>query len=196
MNRRSSIERDTKETKIKLALNLDGTGKTKINSGIPFFDHMLTLMASHGYMDLELEASGDIKVDYHHTVEDVGICLGNAIREALGERRGIRRFGEATIPMDEALARVAVDLSNRPFLVYQVEMKRSLAGDFDINLAGEFFRALVNNSGMTLHIDLLRGDDPHHGCEAVFKAFGKALDVACTLEPRSSENIPSTKGIL
>ncbi|HIC84867.1 MAG TPA: imidazoleglycerol-phosphate dehydratase HisB [Desulfobacterales bacterium] len=196
MERRSTIERDTKETKIRVSLNLDGAGRTNVDTGIPFLNHMITLMASHGFMDLEIQAKGDIEIDYHHTVEDVGICLGRAIREALGSRKGIRRFGEATVPMDEALARVSMDLSNRPFLAYEVSLKRTVTGAFDINLAGEFFRAVVNHSGMTLHVDLIRGDDPHHGCEAVFKAFGRALDQASSLEPRLSGGIPSTKGLL
>ncbi len=196
MDRKTTIERDTRETRIRLTLDLDGSGQAQVETGIPFLDHMITLMASHGFMDLEIQAKGDIEIDYHHTVEDVGICLGSAIREALGNRSGIRRFGEATVPMDEALARVVIDLSNRPFLAYDVPLQRSVTGGFDINLAGEFFRAVVNHSGMTLHVDLLRGEDPHHGCEAVFKAFGRALDQASGLESRLSGHIPSTKGLL
>jgi len=185
-----------KETDITLTLDLDGQGIAKINTGIPFLDHMLTLMAAHGFIDLEINARGDTEVDYHHTVEDLGICLGMAISEALGEKKGLKRYGQATVPMDEALSTVVIDVSNRPFLAYRVSLSETLAGSFDVKLSKEFFRALVNYSGMTLHIDLFSGDDPHHVTEAIFKAFGRALDMATSIETRLAGAVPSTKGVL
>jgi len=196
MRRQATIERKTKETDIKLKLNLDGNGLVDIDTGIPFMDHMLGLMAAHGFMDLELSAKGDTEIDDHHTVEDLGICLGKAIKEALAEKAGIRRYGLAAIPMDEALARVVIDLSNRPFLAYRVSMEKSNAGNFDVNLIKEFFRALAHVSGMTIHVDLLAGDDAHHIAESIFKAFARALDQAVEREQRLEGAVPSTKGIL
>jgi len=196
VRRVAQIERKTKETEIKIKIVLDGKGQASVDTGIPFFDHMLTLVAAHGFMDLELKALGDTEIDYHHTIEDIGICFGSAIAEAIGDRAGIRRFGEATVPMDEALARVILDLSNRPFMSYNVRAKRSSTGTFDIDLLNEFFRAVSIKAGMNLHIDLIRGQDPHHIAEAIFKAFAKALDMGCSLDPRLEGMVPSTKGIL
>ena len=196
MERKASIHRKTKETEIRLELNLDGTGVTEVKTGIPFMDHMLTLMAAHGFMDLKIAGSGDTEVDDHHTVEDLGICLGKALHEALGKREGIRRFGHATVPMDEALARIALDISNRPFLAYRVVLKESKTGSFDVNLVREFFRALVVHSGITMHMDLVSGDDPHHVAESIFKSFARALDQASSFELRLGSALPSTKGLL
>ena len=196
MDRISNVERKTKETDIKLYLNIDGKGSTNIDTGIPFIDHMLTLMAAHGFMDIQLSARGDTDVDYHHTVEDLGICLGMAIKQALDGMKGIKRYGQALLPMDESLASVALDISNRPFLAYRVSLKDSRAGTFDVNLIREFFKALVNYSGITLHVDLMQGSDAHHAAEAIFKAFGKSLDQATCIESRLGDKVPSTKGIL
>jgi imidazoleglycerol-phosphate dehydratase len=196
MNRRASITRKTKETDIKLTLDLDGTGDCDISTGIPFLNHMLNLMAAHGFMDVQLIAKGDTDVDYHHTVEDLGICFGKAINDALGEKQGIKRYGCAIVPMDEALARVVLDVSNRPFLAYRVSLQENITGQFDINLVREFFKAVVTSAGLTLHIDLLGGMDPHHIAESIFKAFGKALDNAVQMEARLNGAVPSTKGIL
>ncbi len=196
MARQAKIDRATKETSIRIKLDIDGTGKIKVDTGIPFMDHMLTLMAAHGFLDLEITAKGDTEVDDHHTVEDLGICLGKAIKEALGEKKGIRRYGEATIPMDEALARVVMDISNRPGLAYRVSLKKTTTGTFDVDLVTEFFRALVTNAGITMHVDLLAGDEPHHVAEGIFKAFARALDQACSLDNRLGEGVPSTKGLL
>ncbi len=196
MKRTAQLERKTKETQIKVRLSVDGRGKADVDTGIPFLDHMLTLFAVHGFMDLELKASGDIDVDHHHTIEDIGICFGSALAQAIGDRAGIKRFGDATVPMDESLARVVLDLSNRPFISYNVEPKRSSTGTFDIDLLGEFFRAVSVHSGMNLHVDLLRGQDPHHISEAIFKAFARALDMACSIDSRLKGAIPSTKGVL
>lgn len=196
MARTANIERKTKETDVKLQLNLDGKGSSKIDTGIPFIDHMLGLMAAHGFMDIQVKAKGDTEIDDHHTVEDLGICLGMAIHQALGEKKGIRRYGEATVPMDEVLSRVAIDISNRPFLAYRVSLGESKAGKFDVGLIKEFFRALVNYSGMTMHVDLISGDDAHHIAESIFKAFAKALDQATGVEDRLESKVPSTKGIL
>jgi imidazoleglycerol-phosphate dehydratase len=196
MARKASIERKTKETQIGIALSLDGAGQTDIDTGIPFMDHMLELMGVHGLVDLQISAQGDTDIDDHHTVEDIGICLGRAIKKALGNKEGIRRYGYAFVPMDEALARVVLDLSNRPYLAYRVLPKENMTGNFNVELVKEFFRALVNEAGMTLHIELISGDDPHHAAESIFKAFGKALDDATRLEKRRQGAIPSTKGIL
>jgi imidazoleglycerol-phosphate dehydratase len=196
MERKATIERKTKETDIKLDLNLNGKGKYKIDTGIPFMDHMLSLMTAHGYMDLNITAKGDTEIDYHHTVEDLGICLGKAVNEALGKREGIRRYGEAAVPMDEALAKVVIDISNRPFLAYRVSLKESKSGNFDVVLIKEFFRALVYQAGITMHIDLLSGDEAHHVAESIFKAFGRALDQATSQEDRLGNKVPSTKGVL
>lgn len=196
MDRKASVQRKTKETDIKVSLNLDGRGRGDIQSGIAFLNHMLTLFAAHSFMDVMIVAEGDTEIDDHHTIEDIGICLGKAIHEALGKREGIRRYGHAVIPMDEALARVVIDISGRPFLAYQVSLKKEKTGRFDIHLIKEFFRALAHHSGMTLHIDLLAGEDPHHVAESIFKAFARALDQAVTPETRLDGTIPSTKGIL
>ncbi len=177
-------------------MNLDEGGRSVLDTGIGFMDHMLDLMAAHGLMKLELRARGDRQVDDHHTVEDLGICLGQAFSKALGSREGIRRYGEATIPMDESLARVVVDLSNRPFLAYRVPFPRRTSGAFDVGLIKEFFRALTIHAGMTVHIDLLAGEEPHHIAEAIFKGFGRAVDQAATAEERLGGNLPSTKGML
>jgi imidazoleglycerol-phosphate dehydratase len=196
MIRSATIKRKTKETEISLKLNLDKKGESEIDTGIPFFDHMLDLMAAHGFMEVKLTAKGDTGIDFHHTVEDLGICMGNAIKQALGEKGGIRRYGCAIVPMDEALARVVIDISNRPFLAYRVHIQESKTGNFDIRLMNEFFRALVNSSGLTLHIELLSGDDAHHIAESIFKAFGRALDQAVEIDNRLKGAVPSTKGLL
>jgi len=194
MQRRAYIERKTKETDISLSLQLDGEGRSEVSTGIPFFDHMLSLMAMHGLFDLSLRAKGDLEVDFHHTVEDVGIALGEGIKEALGDGAGIRRFGEALVPMDEALSRVVLDISGRPYLGYRVKAKGRVK-DFDLELVESFFKALVDHAGLTLHIDLLYGKNLHHIIEAIFKGFGRALDKACGLDERRV-GVPSTKGRL
>ena len=194
-HRKAEVRRKTKETAVVLTLNLDGSGKHSIVTGIPFFDHMLSLLTYHSRMDLSLKAKGDIGVDAHHTVEDVGICLGDGIRKALGEAKGIQRYGMATVPMDETLVSVAVDLSMRPYLVFQMKLRRSKIGTFDPELVEEFFKALCNHARITLHINLLYGRNSHHIVEAVFKGFGRALREAVSIDERASE-IPSTKGIL
>lgn len=196
MDRSAKIDRKTKETDIEIELNIDGKGLAEIETGIPFFDHMLSLMAAHGFIDIRLSAKGDTEVDYHHTVEDLGICIGTAISKALGDKKGVRRYGQATVPMDESLSSVVIDISNRPLLAYRVSIRESKTGNFDVRLLKEFFRALVNYSGITMHVDLLSGKDPHHVAESIFKAFGRALDMATRIEERLEGNIPSTKGIL
>lgn len=196
MARQATIHRKTKETDIKISLEIDGSGQSRVDTGIPFVDHMLTLMAAHGFMDLDITAKGDTEIDDHHTVEDLGICLGQVIKKALGKKRGIRRYGKAIIPMDEALARVAMDISNRPHLAYRVSLNRTTTGTFDVGLVNEFFRALITHAGITMHVDLLAGDEPHHVAEAVFKAFARALDEACSPESRLGGDVPSTKGML
>jgi imidazoleglycerol-phosphate dehydratase len=195
INRTAEVERITKETSIRISFTLDGQGMSEIFSGIPFFDHMLTLFAVHGYFDLSLHAEGDLEVDFHHTVEDVGLVLGDAITKALGDRKGIRRYGHAVVPMDDALAAVAVDLSNRPFLVYNVPEAVVSAVALNSPLAKEFFRALVNRGGMNLHINVAYGENDHHVIESIFKAFGRALDQASSIEGRTSA-VPSSKGTL
>lgn len=194
-HRKAEVRRKTKETAVVLTLNLDGSGKHSIVTGIPFFDHMLSLLTYHSRMDLSLKAKGDIGVDAHHTVEDVGISLGDGIRKALGEAKGIQRYGMATIPMDETLVSVAVDFSMRPYLVFQMKLRRSKIGTFDPELVEEFFKALCNHARITLHINLLYGRNSHHMIEAVFKGFGRALREAVSIDEGVSE-IPSTKGIL
>jgi imidazoleglycerol-phosphate dehydratase len=193
--RNSIVERNTKETRIKLELALDGTGVFDIRTGIGFFDHMLAQICCHGHFDMKLEAFGDLEVDSHHTIEDVGLTLGEAIKKALGERRGIRRFGEAIIPMDEALALVAIDLSGRPYLVFNAELGKGQLGGFDLEMVQEFYRAVSVQAGMNIHIRLLEGDNLHHSVEAIFKAFGRAMAAATQVEERNKE-IPSTKGVL
>jgi len=194
-HRKSGVQRKTKETAVVLKLDLDGKGEHSILTGIPFFDHMLSLLAYHSRLDLSLKAKGDIAVDAHHTVEDVGICLGDGIKKALGDAKGIRRYGMAMIPMDETLVSVALDFSMRPWLVFQVNLRKSKIGTFDTELVEEFFKALCSHARMTLHINLLYGKNSHHMVEAVFKGFGRALREAVSLDPRSSR-VPSTKGVL
>lgn len=194
MARRAQVERTTKETAISLSIDLDGTGKAEVSTGIPFFEHMLSLMAMHGLFDLTLRAKGDLEVDFHHTVEDVGIALGEGIKQALGDGAGIRRFGQALVPMDEALSRVVVDISGRPYLGYRVKARGNIK-DFSLELVESFFKAVTDHAGITLHIDLLYGTNLHHVVEAVFKGFGRALDAAVCLDERRS-GIPSTKGRL
>ena len=193
--RKAKITRKTKETDIIIELNLEGLGKGAISTGIPFFDHMLTLMSAHGFFDISLNAKGDIEVDGHHTVEDVGIVLGSAFNEALGDKKGIKRYGSKLVPMDESLASVAIDYSNRPFLAYNVEFVRPTTGGFDVELVEEFFKAFVNASGTTLHVNLLYGENTHHVIESIFKAFGQALDEATSIDDRI-RGVRSTKGVL
>ncbi|MFC1882305.1 imidazoleglycerol-phosphate dehydratase HisB [Thermodesulfobacteriota bacterium] len=195
MKRKAEVERKTKETDIKIALVIDGQGQTNIASGIPFFDHMLTLLAVHGFFDLSVRAAGDLDVDFHHTVEDVGLVLGDTIREALGERQGIKRYGHAVTPMDDALAAVTIDLSNRPYLVYNVPEHAASGIALNPSLTREFFRALVNRAGMNLHINVAYGDNDHHVVESIFKAFGRALDQAASLDGRIT-GVRSSKGTL
>ena len=195
MKRKAEVERKTKETHIKITVVLDGQGKANITSGIPFFDHMLTLLAVHGFFDLSVQAKGDLDVDFHHTVEDVGLVLGDAIRDALGERKGINRYGHAVTPMDDALATVTIDLSNRPYLVYHVPEHAASGIALNPSLTKEFFRALVNRAGMNLHINVAYGDNDHHVVEAIFKAFGRALDQAASLDRRIT-GVRSSKGAL
>jgi imidazoleglycerol-phosphate dehydratase len=195
MSRSASIERVTKETRIKLSIDLDGTGQAKVCTSVPFLDHMLDLFARHGLFDLTVEAQGDIDIDFHHTVEDIGIVLGQAIREALGDKKGIRRYGQATVPMDETLASVATDLSGRPYMVYNVRLPKVKIGEFDVELAREFFQALTNNLAANLHINVMYGDNVHHILEACFKATARALDMATQLDPRI-QGVMSTKGTI
>jgi len=195
MTRIATIERVTKETRIKLSLTLDGSGDARISTSVPFLDHMLNLFARHGFFNLEVEASGDIDIDFHHTVEDIGIVLGEAFKQSLGDKKGIRRYGQATVPMDETLAAVAVDISGRPYLVYHVVLPKVKIGDFDVELAREFFQAFVNHCGLNLHVNVMYGENVHHIIEACFKAFGRSLDVATQLDPKL-EGVMSTKGML
>ena len=192
----ASLTRNTKETQITMEFAIDGNGVSEIETGIPFLDHMLTLFARHGFFDLKLKATGDIDVDYHHTVEDTGIVLGQVLKQALGEKRGIRRYGYFLLPLDESLARVALDLSNRPAFVYKVDYKDAMVRDFSIGLVKEFFQAFANEAGCNLHINLEYGEEPHHIAEAIFKGFARALDSATTIDPRLGDAIPSTKGSL
>jgi len=194
--RTAEIIRNTKETQIRVAINLDGTGAQSIDTGVPFLDHMLDQIARHGLIDLDIKASGDLHIDDHHTVEDVGIALGQALAQAWGDKAGIRRYGHAYVPLDEALSRVVIDLSGRPMLTFDVPYTRARVGNFDVDLSREFFQGLVNNAWMTLHIDNLRGINAHHQCETVFKAFGRALRMAVEHDPRQAGAIPSTKGVL
>jgi imidazoleglycerol-phosphate dehydratase len=195
MSRFANIDRKTRETDIHLGLELDGQGESDIATPVPFFDHMLTHVARHGFFDLEVRASGDIEVDAHHTVEDLGICLGEAFKKALGDKAGIRRFGRGTMPMHEALASVILDFSGRPFLVYNVDMPKAKVGEFDTELVEEFFVAFCNHAGANVHVNLAYGDNLHHIIEAIFKAFGRALDEATQFDPRV-EGVLSTKGKL
>ena len=194
--RQAKITRDTSETQIVLSVNLDGTGDSHFATGLPFFDHMLTQISRHGMIDIHIEATGDLEVDAHHMVEDVGIVLGQALNEAIGDKSGITRYGHAYVPLDEALSRVVIDLSGRPGLHYRVEYIRARVGDFDVDLLREFFQGLVNHSMMTVHLDNLKGDNAHHQAETLFKAFGRALRMAVTADERMSGIVPSTKGSL
>lgn len=195
MSRTAVVERVTKETRIRLSLGLDGTGEAKLCTSVPFLDHMLDLFARHGLFDLQVEAQGDIDIDFHHTVEDVGIVLGEALKRALGGKEGIRRYGQATVPMDETLASAAIDLSGRPYLCYNVSLPKVKIGDFDVELVREFFQAFANTGGLNLHVNLLYGENVHHMVEACFKAFARALDEATRIDDRIS-GVLSTKGKL
>ncbi|HEX7635125.1 MAG TPA: imidazoleglycerol-phosphate dehydratase HisB, partial [Noviherbaspirillum sp.] len=186
----AEVTRNTNETQIRVVINLDGTGQQKLNTGVPFLDHMLDQIARHGLIDLDIEAKGDLHIDAHHTVEDVGITLGQAFAKAIGDKKGIRRYGHAYVPLDEALSRVVVDFSGRPGLEFHVPFKRAMIGAFDVDLTHEFFQGFVNHALVTLHIDNLRGENAHHQCETVFKAFGRALRMAAELDPRAAGMIP------
>jgi imidazoleglycerol-phosphate dehydratase len=194
--RQVDVTRNTSETQIQIALNLDGTGKAELASGVPFLDHMLDQIARHGMIDLKVIAKGDTHIDDHHTVEDVGITLGQAIAKAVGDKAGITRYGHSYVPLDETLSRVVIDFSGRPGLEFHVPFTRARVGDFDVDLSIEFFRGFVNHAGVTLHIDNLRGINAHHQIETVFKAFGRALRMAVTPDPRAAGQVPSTKGSL
>jgi len=194
--RQATIRRNTAETKIDLSVNLDGTGVSEISTGVAFFDHMLTLLSRHAMIDLKVKATGDTDVDYHHTVEDVGIVLGSAIKEALGDKAGIRRYGFFILPMDETLARCVIDLSNRPMMVYQADIINFMVKDFNIALVREFFQGVANSLGCNLHLKVEYGEEPHHIAEALFKAFAKALRAAVEIDPRQDGRVPSTKGTL
>ena len=195
-SRQAEVSRDTAETKIRVKVDLDGTGRASLATGIGFFDHMLDQIARHGMMDLDIQAEGDLHIDGHHTVEDVGITLGQAVAKAVGDKKGIRRYGHAYVPLDEALSRVVIDFSGRPGLVMNVPFKSGMIGTFDSQLAHEFFQGSANHAFVTLHIDNLRGENAHHQCETVFKAFARALRAALELDPRAAGTIPSTKGSL
>jgi imidazoleglycerol-phosphate dehydratase len=194
--RSAEVRRDTAETRIRVRLDLDGTGRQSLATGVPFLDHMIDQIARHGLIDLEIEAHGDLHIDAHHTVEDIGITLGQALAQAIGDKRGIRRYGHAYVPLDEALSRVVVDFSGRPGLVWNVTFTRAMIGQFDVDLAHEFFQGFVNHAQMTVHVDNLRGDNAHHQCETIFKAFARALRMALEADPRAAGQIPSTKGSL
>lgn len=194
--RTADVSRDTAETRIRVRINLDGRGERKLASGVPFLDHMLDQIARHGLVDLEVEALGDLHIDAHHTVEDIGITLGQAFARAIGDKIGIRRYGHAYVPLDEALSRVVVDLSGRPGLIWQVEFRRAMIGSFDVDLAHEFFQGFVNHAQLTLHVDNLRGDNAHHQCETIFKAFARALRMAIEHDSRAADRLPSTKEAL
>ena len=195
-DRQAEVVRNTAETKITVHVNLDGTGKANLATGIGFFDHMLDQIARHGLIDLDIQAAGDLHIDGHHTVEDVGITLGQAVYKAVGDKKGIRRYGHAYVPLDEALSRVVIDFSGRPGLLMNVPFKSGMIGTFDSQLAHEFFHGFANHGNLTLHVDNLRGDNAHHQCETVFKAFARALRMALELDPRSLGTIASTKGSL
>jgi len=194
--RRAEVTRNTKETQITVAVNLDGRGDSQLEIGLPFLEHMLEQVARHGLIDITIKAKGDLHIDAHHTVEDVGITLGQAMAKAAGSKKGIRRYGHAYVPLDEALSRVVIDFSGRPGLEYHVDFPRSRIGEFDVDLLREFFQGFCNHSLTTLHIDCLRGKNAHHNSETVFKAFGRALRMALEIDPRASDMIPSTKGSL
>jgi imidazoleglycerol-phosphate dehydratase len=194
--RQAQVTRNTLETQIEVRLNLDGSGKSKLATGVGFFDHMLDQVARHGMLDLDVEAKGDLHIDAHHTVEDVGITLGQAFTKAIGDKKGVRRYGHAYVPLDEALSRVVIDLSGRPGLEYSVDYARGLIGEFDVDLVHEFFQGFVNHASVSLHIDNLKGRNAHHQAETIFKAFGRALRMAVELDARASGTLPSTKGSL
>ena len=194
--RTAKVERKTAETTITVAVNLDGSGKTALATGVPFLDHMLDQVGRHSLIDLDIGAEGDLHIDAHHTVEDIGITLGQAVKQALGDKKGIRRFGHAYVPLDEALSRVVIDLSGRPGLEFHVPFTRALIGTFDVDLVHEFFQGFVNHALATVHIDNLRGDNAHHQAETVFKAFARAVRMACERDPRAAGILPSTKGAL
>jgi imidazoleglycerol-phosphate dehydratase len=194
--RKAEVQRDTKETQVFVAVDLDGSGEAKLASGIPFLDHMLDQLARHGGIDLTVQAKGDLEIDAHHTVEDIGITIGQALNKALGDKKGIRRYGHAYVPLDEALSRAVVDFSGRPGLEFHVKFTRARVGEFDVDLTHEFFQGLVNHAQATVHIDNLRGDNAHHQCETVFKAFARALRMAVEPDARAAGKVPSTKGAL
>ena len=194
--RTASVIRNTSETQIELTINLDGTGHAELSTGLPFFEHMLTQIARHGLIDIHIQATGDLEVDAHHMVEDVGIVLGQALNEAAGDKSGLTRYGHAYVPLDEALSRVVVDLSGRPGLFYDVDYTRGRVGDFDVDLLREFFQGLVNHGMLTVHLDNLKGENAHHQAETLFKAFGRALRMAVSVDTRMGNTVPSTKGSL
>ena len=194
--RTASVVRNTSETRIELTINLDGTGQAELSTGLPFFEHMLTQIARHGLIDIHIQATGDLEVDAHHMVEDVGIVLGQALNEAAGDKSGLTRYGHAYVPLDEALSRVVVDLSGRPGLFYCVDYTRSRVGDFDVDLLREFFQGLVNHGMLTVHLDNLKGENAHHQAETLFKGFGRALRMAVSVDARMGNTVPSTKGSL
>ncbi len=194
--RTAEIERNTLETQISVSVNLDGSGEREFQTDLPFLDHMLDQVVRHGLLDIIIKANGDLEIDAHHTVEDIGITLGQAVNEAIGDKKGIRRYGHAYVPLDEALSRVVIDFSGRPGLVYNVEFARQMVGDFDVDLFHEFFQGFVNHAKVTLHIDNLKGDNAHHQIETIFKAFGRALRMAVEPDPRMLDATPSTKGSL
>jgi len=196
ITRKAGIVRNTNETQISVSVDLDGEGQAKLSTGVPFLDHMLDQVARHGSMDLDIRAKGDLHIDAHHTVEDIGITLGQAVAKAAGDKKGIVRYGHAYVPLDEALSRVVVDFSGRPGLEFRVNFARPLVGEFDVDLVHEFFQGFVNHALVTLHIDNLHGANAHHQCETIFKAFGRALRMALSVDPRSQGKIPSTKGTL
>jgi len=196
LTRAAKADRKTAETQIALSVNIDGSGRADLATGVPFLDHMLDQVARHGMLDLEIRAKGDLHIDAHHTVEDIGITLGQAVARAVGDKKGIRRYGHAYVPLDEALSRVVIDFSGRPGLQYNVKFTRALIGDFDVDLVHEFFQGFANHAQVTLHVDNLRGDNAHHQCETMFKAFARALRMALEPDPRAAGTVPSTKGTL
>lgn len=194
--RKATVKRDTLETQIEVSLNLDGNGKSKLDTGVAFLEHMLDQVARHGMFDIDINAKGDLHIDAHHTVEDTGITLGQAFSQAIGDKKGVRRYGHAYVPLDEALSRVVIDFSGRPGLIYNATYPRAMIGEFDVDLLKEFFQGFVNHANVTLHIDNIRGDNAHHIAETIFKAFGRALRVAVEMDPKMQNVIPSTKGSL